>query len=152
MNLTHLLTNFHGRIPRKQFWLGVVCLIALAIALIFILGAILPASIASIVGSLIVLYPAAAIYAKRLQDRNKPITPWLWILLVPGIIYSIMSVVGIGFSEMQVPGEGPVMVPSGMLGYLASFIVFAVGLWALVELGFLKGTDGPNDFGPDPTN
>lgn len=25
-----------------------------------------------------------------------------------------------------------------------------IGFWALVELGFLKGTDGPNRFGPDP--
>ena len=24
------------------------------------------------------------------------------------------------------------------------------GLWSLVECGFLKGTDGPNRFGPDP--
>ena len=23
-------------------------------------------------------------------------------------------------------------------------------VWALVELGFFKGTDGPNRFGPDP--
>ena len=23
-------------------------------------------------------------------------------------------------------------------------------IWALIELGFLKGTDGPNRFGPDP--
>ena len=24
------------------------------------------------------------------------------------------------------------------------------GIWLLVELGFLKGTDGPNHYGPDP--
>ena len=24
------------------------------------------------------------------------------------------------------------------------------GLWMLIECGFLKGTDGPNRFGPDP--
>ena len=24
------------------------------------------------------------------------------------------------------------------------------GIWALVENGFLKGTDGPNSYGPDP--
>lgn len=24
------------------------------------------------------------------------------------------------------------------------------GLWMLIELGFLRGTDGPNRFGPDP--
>jgi uncharacterized membrane protein YhaH (DUF805 family) len=29
------------------------------------------------------------------------------------------------------------------------FIVL-VDLWALIELGFLRGTRGPNRFGPDP--
>ncbi|MFN4143146.1 DUF805 domain-containing protein [Aestuariivirga sp.] len=24
------------------------------------------------------------------------------------------------------------------------------GLWMLIELGFLRGTDGPNQYGPDP--
>jgi len=24
------------------------------------------------------------------------------------------------------------------------------GLWLLIELGFLKGTAGPNQYGPDP--
>jgi uncharacterized membrane protein YhaH (DUF805 family) len=39
-------------------------------------------------------------------------------------------------------------------GTLASLILglgaFAVSIWALVELGFLRGTSGPNRFGPDP--
>jgi uncharacterized membrane protein YhaH (DUF805 family) len=26
----------------------------------------------------------------------------------------------------------------------------AVSIWALVELGFLRGTSGPNQHGPDP--
>jgi uncharacterized membrane protein YhaH (DUF805 family) len=27
---------------------------------------------------------------------------------------------------------------------------FVVSIWGLVELGFLRGTSGPNRFGPDP--
>jgi uncharacterized membrane protein YhaH (DUF805 family) len=27
---------------------------------------------------------------------------------------------------------------------------FAISIWALVELGFLRGTRGPNRFGSDP--
>jgi len=26
----------------------------------------------------------------------------------------------------------------------------AVSIWAIVELGFLRGTPGPNQYGPDP--
>jgi uncharacterized membrane protein YhaH (DUF805 family) len=152
MDFKHLLTGFDGRIGRKQFWIGILCIVVVSLILLFVLAAILPSSLASVVGMLIVLYPAAAIYAKRLQDRNKPITPWLWILLVPGIVYSIMSALGIGFTEMQIPGQPPAMVPSGMIGYAATTVVSLIGLWALIELGFLKGTDGPNEFGADPTN
>jgi uncharacterized membrane protein YhaH (DUF805 family) len=39
-------------------------------------------------------------------------------------------------------------------GTLASILLglgaFAVSIWSLVELGFLRGTRGPNRFGPDP--
>lgn len=33
---------------------------------------------------------------------------------------------------------------------LINFIPFIGAIWALVELGFLRGTPGPNRFGPDP--
>ncbi len=33
---------------------------------------------------------------------------------------------------------------------LINFLPCIGGLWALIECGFLKGTDGPNQYGPDP--
>jgi uncharacterized membrane protein YhaH (DUF805 family) len=33
---------------------------------------------------------------------------------------------------------------------LINLIPFIGWIWALVENGFLKGTDGPNQYGPDP--
>ena len=35
-------------------------------------------------------------------------------------------------------------------GLIFSLASLAVSLWALVELGFLRGTAGPNRYGPDP--
>jgi uncharacterized membrane protein YhaH (DUF805 family) len=29
-------------------------------------------------------------------------------------------------------------------------VSFAITIWAIVELGFLRGTIGPNRYGPDP--
>jgi uncharacterized membrane protein YhaH (DUF805 family) len=26
----------------------------------------------------------------------------------------------------------------------------AIAIWALIEIGFLRGTKGPNNYGPDP--
>lgn len=151
MDFATLFTSFDGRIPRKGFWTGVIVMVVAALVLMFVVGAILPQSIASLLVMLILLYPACALYAKRLHDRNKPTTPWLWIFIGPGILYSIASLLGIGFTEVTMPGQTePAMVPSGMLGYLLTLVVLVIGLWALVEMGFLKGTQGANDFGPDP--
>ncbi|MFT6862889.1 MAG: uncharacterized membrane protein YhaH (DUF805 family), partial [Akkermansiaceae bacterium] len=33
---------------------------------------------------------------------------------------------------------------------LVNFIPLVGGIWALVECGFLSGTPGPNQYGPDP--
>jgi len=33
---------------------------------------------------------------------------------------------------------------------LISFIPIIGGIWALIETGFLEGTSGPNQYGPDP--
>lgn len=34
---------------------------------------------------------------------------------------------------------------------LISLIPFVGAIWALIELGFLEGTHGPNQYGPDPS-
>jgi uncharacterized membrane protein YhaH (DUF805 family) len=46
-------------------------------------------------------------------------------------------------------------VLDGIGRLLAAPLVFslaeaAISLWALVVLGFLRGTPGPNQYGPDP--
>jgi uncharacterized membrane protein YhaH (DUF805 family) len=37
-----------------------------------------------------------------------------------------------------------------MLDYLLGGIIFTVSMWFLIELGFFRGTPGPNRYGPDP--
>lgn len=37
-----------------------------------------------------------------------------------------------------------------LLGWALNITVMGVGIWALVELGMLKGTTGANEYGPDP--
>jgi uncharacterized membrane protein YhaH (DUF805 family) len=36
------------------------------------------------------------------------------------------------------------------LGIAAAVLAVGFGLWLFVELGFLKGTQGPNGYGSDP--
>jgi uncharacterized membrane protein YhaH (DUF805 family) len=72
-----------------------------------------------------------ALSAKRLHDRNKS-ARWLFTFyLLPPILKR--------FAE----GAGGI----GIVLLLASA---ALSIWAVVEFGFLRGTAGPNDYGPDP--
>ena len=76
---------------------------------------------------------AFAIGIKRLHDRDK--SGWLIVLfyLAPSILGGIANT-----TEQA--------VVCFVLG-LASFVI---SIWGLVELGFLRGTVGPNPYGPDP--
>jgi uncharacterized membrane protein YhaH (DUF805 family) len=75
----------------------------------------------------------AAATIKRLHDRNKNgwwIVPWF---VAPGLFDSLSS----WFDD-----------PTASLG--ASTIGFGLSVWCFVEMICLKGTSGPNRFGPDP--
>jgi uncharacterized membrane protein YhaH (DUF805 family) len=73
-----------------------------------------------------------AISAKRLHDRDKS----AWWLLVFYLLPGILSTAG---NEM------------GDVGFILLHIIsFAISVWAFVELGCLRGTPGPNRYGPDP--
>jgi uncharacterized membrane protein YhaH (DUF805 family) len=75
----------------------------------------------------------AATTIKRLHDRNK--SGW-WIVLfivAPNLLGKFGD--SLGDSDVAV-----------FLGLIA----FVLNIWGAVELLFLKGTSGPNRFGPDP--
>ena len=90
----YLFTSFDGRINREPFWAGVLVLIAANIVLAIIggiLGAIFgPLQYLATIGSLVLISPAVALYAKRWHDQAKS-GWWTLIALVPllGAIYMI---------------------------------------------------------------
>ena len=59
-------------------------------------------------------------------------------MCVPGILFVIGMRIGIS------PDGSTIMAT--VLGLAA----FAIGIWAFVELGCLRGTIGVNPYGPDP--
>ena len=77
------------------------------------------------------IWVGLAVGAKRLHDRDK--SAW-WLLL----FYAVPSVLSSAADRI----EG-----GGIILHLVSF---AITIWAIIELGFLRGTIGPNRFGPDP--
>ena len=78
----------------------------------------------------------------KLHDRDH--TGWwlVWQSLVL-MLAVILIVVAIAVPSEQAP-----------LWYAlaggASVAAFAISVWLFVEIGFLRGTQGPNRFGPDP--
>ena len=159
MDLMNLYTSFDGRIRRGQWWLGVVILFVAALILSAILGALFGGGffgrLLTLLVSLGLLYPALALATKRLADRGKPPMPRLALFYGPGVLVLLLDTFRIGYRPMgQMPGMdglpgGEMMVP-GALPSVVGLLALIAGIWALVELGFLKGDSDTNAYGPPP--
>jgi uncharacterized membrane protein YhaH (DUF805 family) len=77
-----------------------------------------------------------AIGVKRLHDRDR--SGW-WIVVFYIVPWRLGSVVNVADKQ----GNDTVGLVAGLVGLVCV-------IWGLVELGFLRGTRGPNRFGPDP--
>jgi uncharacterized membrane protein YhaH (DUF805 family) len=147
-----LLFSYAGRINRGKYWLAVLIYVAISIVVaglgfIMLGDSILELADESadegmIVGvmskgigfallMLVIYIPMIVsgvfVGIKRLHDRDK--SGW-WLLLfylVPALLNELSNA-----------------------SFLFSLASFAISIWAFVELGCLRGTVGPNKYGPDP--
>src|SRR5699024_5325616 len=153
MDFRYLYTSFDGRINRKPYWLAGITLgiglVVLSLIVVVPLAAASPilGSLAGLVLMLASLYPVVALGVKRLHDRGKS-GQLMAVFIAPGLIYQIGNLLGITRSAHELAGQ-TVMLPN-MLGSILGLLSLAVGIWALVELGIRKGSNGANAFGPDP--
>ena len=141
MNILHLLFGFSGRINRAKFWLAV------AIYLVVFFGVLTLAMMTT--SSMNVIYAIAlatyvplvisglAVGIKRLHDRDK--SAW-WLLVFYGVPFVLSSTSYLVFGDDD----------DGMLSQILVYGSFAINIWALVELGCLRGTIGANQYGTDP--
>lgn len=134
--------DFSGRAPRAEYWwfnLGtVVVQIPLNIA-DKMLGSWTPLST---LFSLATLLPWIAVTVRRLHDTNRS---GLWLLLFIGVFAVIgFMAVAIGISNYSGgTASGFTALMIAILLVLASFVTFLVFM-------VLPGTQGANDYGPDP--
>jgi uncharacterized membrane protein YhaH (DUF805 family) len=133
MERAHIWFSFKGRINRAKYWL--VLLVSSAIFMTVLLSAITAQSwaLGVLVGLLIIpsLVSSLAVTVKRLHDREK--SAW-WLLvfyLLPALLDGIAKV-------------------AGNADFIFLFASFVFSVWALVELGCLRGMIGDNQYGPDP--
>jgi uncharacterized membrane protein YhaH (DUF805 family) len=161
MSLTQLLFSFKGRIKRLHWWVASLAAGFVASVLTAILEgaarslgeAIVnpvthqfePTGIFGLAVSIIGLvnaWVAFALSVKRLHDRDR--TGWwlLWQLLIIAVAV-ILVIVAIAVPK----DENTVWY---VLAGAAGLTAFLISLWLFVQIGFLRGTQGPNRFGPDP--
>jgi uncharacterized membrane protein YhaH (DUF805 family) len=137
--------SFQGRMGRLGYWRAQ--LIGLVIASVIWVGGLLLAtstgvgafSAIGLAGWPIALLIQVAALFRRLHDRNKSAW-WLLIFYASPIAVSAM---------IQAPGSARMPPLLLILLALASLVIV---VWCLVELGFLRGTRGPNKYGADPAS
>ena len=140
MDWAYLLNSFDGRIGRQTFWLASGILILAELVAGFLAEQIQGDRLAAVV-DLAFTYPEFAVAIKRLHDRNLPIL--LLVFFFGGAaLTDLFSLLGVGSGGTD---ESP-----SMLLLAVEVPVAVLGLVLLVELGFRRGTVGPNPNGPDP--
>jgi uncharacterized membrane protein YhaH (DUF805 family) len=159
--LSWLLFSFKGRMQRLYFWVtslvvGVVASMVSStmesIAQSFGFGFIdpdtnafelsVPLSVLLSVVGVLNLWINYALAAKRLHDRNRS----GWWLLAP----TVALIVAIAFALVTLSLPEGEREPWNTIAIIFVFATVALGLWLVLEIGFLRGTQGPNRFGPDP--
>ena len=141
MDWGRLFFKFNGRINRGKYWLAVL-IYAVIYVVLAILGYVTDqnAIFQAINGMLaiVIFISSLAVGVKRLHDRGK--SGWYLVLfyIVPGILVTAGMVIG------------TVMEDSIAIASVLGLLAFAIGIWAFVEMGCLRGTVGANPYGPDP--
>jgi len=143
----NLFFGFEGRFGRAIFWalgipVGIVLWAFLDIgqavwtqshgSILRLVGAGVVWLLATFIAS-VAATASCAIAARRLHDRNKS-SSWLFLFYgVPALIW-----------------VAPCHLLPDMPALLLGAADVAILAWQVVELGFMRGTVGTNEYGPDP--
>jgi uncharacterized membrane protein YhaH (DUF805 family) len=125
-----MFTTLNGRINRQKWWLGLIVLVIAEWIIMFILTMLF--------GTAAPVEPATEgfSYSSNLSPVGAII---MLVVMIPFVWF------GICLSGKRWHDRG-----KSAWWILIALIPIIGGIWALVENGFLKGTDGPNQYGPDP--
>ena len=128
MDWKYVLTSFQGRINRKPFWLGIIVMAVIAGVLEYVAGAFFAT------------WEAGTEPGSYVMTSASPVA---YLLYGVAIIISIWFGLALQIKRWHDRDKSGWWVLIGLVPVIG-------GIWALVETGFLRGTEGPNRFGPDP--
>lgn len=156
-NIIANFRGFDGRLNRQAWWISAIVLGIIQFVVTWILGLIIPGGTITLgadgtidpnamvgmlqktgwiglVSAIVFAYPFLALAVKRRHDKNNNGYDAYGFIVIE-IIYYLVTAFGLSL--------GPIGVAVG-----AIFGIY--GIYLLIVLGFLKGTVGPNGYGPDP--
>jgi len=155
INWGNLLFGFSGRINRAKWWLAILIYI-----IVGVVAAIIAAVVGENVGNLVSLaavipqvWIALAAGAKRLHDLNRT-AAWLVLFVLGPVVLIILFFVMAGMDVLLALAAGDLdastLARIGTTGALLGLAWLILAIWALIWFGCLRGTVGPNQYGPDP--
>ncbi|HEV3494293.1 MAG TPA: DUF805 domain-containing protein [Reyranella sp.] len=122
--MTNLLFGFQGRTNRAKFWLVAIALLVIEVIVLGIIG-------------------GNAAMSDDPQQAVAALGPVAGIVLVIVGLAATWITIAVGIKRFHDRNKSGVWV-------LIIFVPVIGSLWYLIECGFLRGTPGPNDYGPDP--
>ena len=122
--MADLLFGFHGRANRAKFWL-----VALAILIVEVI------LFAAVFGG-----AAMSGDPERMAAAAGPLASIVLVIFIVLATWISIAVAVKRYHDRNKSGWWVLIVLVPVIG----------GLWYLIECGFLRGTTGPNDYGPDP--
>jgi len=119
-----LFLSLNGRIGRGKWWLGFVVLLIVQIVLMVILG-----GMGMLAVDPVTLAPTSAY--------------WISLLVLMAVtIWPSICLYGKRFHDRN----------KSAWWIMIAFVPIIGTFWLLIECGFLRGSDGANDYGSDPLN
>ena len=127
MDWKYILTSFSGRLNRQPFWLGLVLVVVVELVVFY--------AVSSLFGTFTPGEDAGA--------YNMQFSPIGWIILAVLYIAVIWAGLALQIKRWHDRNKSGWWCLIGLVPLIGS-------IWVIVECGFLRGTEGPNRFGPDP--
>jgi uncharacterized membrane protein YhaH (DUF805 family) len=134
MNLS-TFTSFDGRIPRKTFWLGYLVMLIVSWILMLLVSVVFGVSMFASPDPTL---SEEAQMMQAMEQMNAMMIPLGIVLLLT--LWPSLAIYTKRWHDRNKSGWWTLII----------FVPLIGAIWMLIELGFLRGTEGANRFGPDP--
>ncbi|HDN2510674.1 DUF805 domain-containing protein [Providencia vermicola] len=130
MTLQQWAFSFKGRIGRRPFWVGIAASFILVAVIVLLQNTFLLPEMVTLFLFVLLLYPLAAIFSKRLHDRGKS-GGWFALIVLAFALYSM------DVSQFE---------PIWQWG-IGRFLPLFIAMIMLLDCGVFVGMDSANKYG-----